>query len=85
MSDLADLSRRVRMAGRALARAGLVHAYGHCSQRIDERSFLVSPPKPLGLVGADEPCAVVPLDGPLPEGVLGEVRIHRDNLPSAAG
>jgi HCOMODA/2-hydroxy-3-carboxy-muconic semialdehyde decarboxylase len=78
MPNLADMSRRVRMAGRALARAGLVHAYGHCSQRIDENSFLVSPPKPLGLVGADEPCSVVPLDGPLPEGVLGEVRIHRE-------
>jgi HCOMODA/2-hydroxy-3-carboxy-muconic semialdehyde decarboxylase len=78
MPDLTDLSRRVRMAGRALARASLVHAYGHCSQRIDEHSFLVSPPKPLGLVGADEPCSVVPLDGPLPEGVLGEVRIHRE-------
>lgn len=27
---------------------------------------------------ADEPGTIVPLDGPLPEGVLGEVRIHRE-------
>lgn len=69
--------RDVRIAGRSLARAGLVHAYGHCSTRIDELSILVSPPRPLGLVASGEPCQVVPMDGPLPEGVLGEVRVHR--------
>lgn len=68
----------VRLAGRALARHGLVHAYGHCSMRLDEGHFLVSPAKPLGLVGDEDVCSVVPLDGPLPEGVLGEVRIHRE-------
>ena len=78
MSELSEIARRVRMAGRALARHGMVHAYGHCSQRIDDKTFLVSPGKPLGLVAAGEECSVVPLDGPLPEGVLGEVRIHRE-------
>ncbi|MDX3809145.1 class II aldolase/adducin family protein [Bosea thiooxidans] len=68
----------VRQAGRALARHGLVHAYGHCSLRLDESHFLVSPAKPLGLVGDEDVCSVVPLAGPLPEGVLGEVRIHRE-------
>ena len=43
MPDVADLGRRVRVAGRALARHGLVHAYGHCSARIDAGRFLVSP------------------------------------------
>lgn len=73
-----DLARRVRIAGRALAKSGLVHAYGHCSARLDEDTFLVSPSKPLGMVGSGEPCSVVSLSGPLPEGVLGEVRIHRE-------
>jgi HCOMODA/2-hydroxy-3-carboxy-muconic semialdehyde decarboxylase len=68
----------VRQAGRALARHGLVHAYGHCSMRLDEGHFLVSPAKPLGLVADEDACSVVPIDGPLPEGVLGEVRIHRE-------
>jgi HCOMODA/2-hydroxy-3-carboxy-muconic semialdehyde decarboxylase len=69
--------RLVRLACRALGRHGLVHAYGHCSVRLDEGHLLVSPGRPLGLVAASEPCIVVPLDGELPEGVLGEVRIHR--------
>ena len=68
----------VGQAGRALARHGLVHAYGHCSLRLDAGHFLVSPAKPLGLVADGDICSVVPLDGPLPEGVLGEVRIHRE-------
>jgi HCOMODA/2-hydroxy-3-carboxy-muconic semialdehyde decarboxylase len=32
----------------------------------------------MGLVQPDDTCAVVSLDGPLPDGVLGEVRIHRE-------
>ncbi|WP_248307661.1 class II aldolase/adducin family protein [Bosea sp. FBZP-16] len=68
----------VRQAGRALARHGLVHAYGHCSMRLDQGHFLVSPAKPLGLVADEDSCSVVPLEGPLPDGVLGEVRIHRE-------
>lgn len=76
--DLEQLSRTLRVAARALGRAGLVHAYGHCSSRIDAGHFLVAPSRPLGLVEAGEPCSVVPLAGPLPEGVLPEVRIHRE-------
>lgn len=75
---LEELARTVRVAARALARAGLVHAYGHCSARIDADHFLVAPSRPLGLVGPDEPCTVVPVQGPLPDGVLPEVRIHRE-------
>ncbi|WP_424135465.1 class II aldolase/adducin family protein [Roseomonas chloroacetimidivorans] len=66
------------VAARALGRHGLVHAYGHCSLRLDEVHFLVAPSRPLGLVAPGETCAVVPLEGGLPEGVLGEVRIHRE-------
>lgn len=74
----ADQARRVRVAARALARHGLVHAYGHCSLRLDAGHFLVGPSRPLGLVCAGDACTVVPIDGPLPEGVLPEVRIHRE-------
>jgi len=70
--------RLVRMAARALARAGLVHAYGHCSQRLDEAHFLVCAPQPMGLIGAGYDGTVVPVQGELPEGVLGEVRIHQE-------
>jgi HCOMODA/2-hydroxy-3-carboxy-muconic semialdehyde decarboxylase len=72
-----DLARRVRVAGRALARAGLVNAYGHCSARVDGDRFVVSPPRPLGLLEREEPCIEVATDRPLPRGAAGEVRIHQ--------
>jgi HCOMODA/2-hydroxy-3-carboxy-muconic semialdehyde decarboxylase len=74
----ADLALRLRMAARAIGRHGLAHAYGHCSARIDVASCLVCPAKPMGLVAPGDVCTIVPLDGPLPEGALGEVRIHRE-------
>jgi HCOMODA/2-hydroxy-3-carboxy-muconic semialdehyde decarboxylase len=73
---MSDAARELRIAGRALARAGLLHAYGHCSVRLDAASMLASPGKPLGLVAAGEPCTPVPLEGPLPGGLLGELRVH---------
>lgn len=73
----ADLARRVRIAGRALARAGLVNAYGHCSARIDSDRFIVSPSRPLGLLERQEPCIEVATDRPLPREAAGEVRIHQ--------
>lgn len=76
-SRIETLQPLVRQAAWALARAGLVGPFGHCSARIDERSFLVCAARPMGLIGADEPGTVVPVDGPLPEGVLGEVRMHQ--------
>jgi HCOMODA/2-hydroxy-3-carboxy-muconic semialdehyde decarboxylase len=66
----------VQMAAHALASAGLVHAYGHCSMRLDEHHFLVCAARPLGLV-CNFPGTVCSIAGPLPEGVLGEVRIHQ--------
>ncbi|UCV17750.1 class II aldolase/adducin family protein [Ferribacterium limneticum] len=76
-ADIQDKSRQLRVAARALSRAGLVHAFGHCSIRIDESSFIVSPAKPLGNIRAGEAGVIVPIDGGLPEGVLGEVRLHQ--------
>ena len=44
----------VRKMARALARAGLVTAFGHCSVRLDEKSFLVCAPKPMGIIKPGE-------------------------------
>ncbi|VVO82535.1 hypothetical protein PS900_01892 [Pseudomonas fluorescens] len=68
---------QLRMAARALGRAGLAHAYGHCSLRLDADHFLVCAAKPMGLIQPGEDGIVVPVNGALPEGVLGEVRIHQ--------
>lgn len=68
---------RLRLAARALGRHGLAHAYGHCSLRLDEGSFLVCAARPMCLIGPGEPGVVVPVEGPLPTGVLGEVRLHQ--------
>ena len=69
--------RLVRLAARALGRHGLAHAYGHCSTRLDNHHFLVCAPRPMGLIATGESGAVVPVVGALPDGVLGEVRIHQ--------
>ena len=68
---------RVRKAARALGRNNLGHAYGHVSARIDANSFLVCAPKPMGLITPKDEGTVVPIEGPLPDGVLGEVRCHQ--------
>jgi HCOMODA/2-hydroxy-3-carboxy-muconic semialdehyde decarboxylase len=67
----------VRRMARALARGGLVNAFGHCSVRLDGKRFLVCSPRPMGLIGPGEPGQVVPIEGTLPDGVLGEVRMHQ--------
>lgn len=72
-----ELQRELRIAARALGRHGLAHAYGHCSIRLDAVHFLVCAARPMGLIRAGEAGQVVPVDGPLPEGVLGEVRLHQ--------
>src|SRR6266851_2507985 len=67
----------VRKMARALARGGLVNAFGHCSVRLDEKSFLVCAAKPMGTIKPGEPGTVVSTEDALPEGVLGEVRMHQ--------
>lgn len=74
--DSTDDNRLVRVAARALGRAGLVTAYGHVSLRLNHEAFLVCAPMPLGLI-TNERGTIVPIDGPLPDGVLGEVRAHQ--------
>ena len=68
---------RIRVAARTLAKAGLVQAYGHCSARLEEHRFLVSPPKPLGLVTAEDVPVVVATTGKLPVSALPEVIAHQ--------
>jgi HCOMODA/2-hydroxy-3-carboxy-muconic semialdehyde decarboxylase len=82
MSDAAAINSsvtasRIRVAARTLAKAGLVHAYGHCSARLGEHEFLVSPPKPLGLVSGQDAPVVVATTGKLPVGALPEVIAHQ--------
>jgi HCOMODA/2-hydroxy-3-carboxy-muconic semialdehyde decarboxylase len=72
----ADQQHLLQQAARALGRSGLVHAYGHCSLRLDTGGFLVCAPQPMGTIG-NEPGTVVPVHGSLPDGVLSEVRAHQ--------
>lgn len=76
MTPTTDQEQLVQQAARALGNAGLVHAYGHCSLRLDDNHFLVCAAMPMGLIG-DEPGTVVAIDAPLADNVLGEVRIHQ--------
>lgn len=69
--------RTVRLAARALARAGLVHAFGHCSVRLDAKTFLVCAARPMSLIEDVDVGTVVAVEGALPAGVLGEVRMHQ--------
>ena len=87
-NDTETTARRVRIAARALARAGLVHAYGHCSARLEGGAFLVCPPVPMGLTPVGAPCDRVEIAEPLPAHILGEVRLHQQiyaRRPEAGG
>lgn len=86
MSDA--LAQRLAVACRAVGRAGLAHAYGHCSARLDARTFLVSPAKPLALVTDSDAPVRVAVEEPLPDGALPEVRLHQQiyrGRPDAGG
>ena len=67
----------VRKAARALAKSGLVTAYGHCSLRLDAHHLLVCAAKPMGSIEPGEDGTVCHITEPRPPGVLGEVRIHQ--------
>ncbi|NPC55906.1 class II aldolase/adducin family protein [Caenimonas soli] len=69
--------RTVRQMARALGRAGLSGAFGHCSLRLDATHFLVCASRPMGLIRPGERGTVAKVEGPLPEGVFGEVRLHQ--------
>lgn len=75
--QLEAIQQRVREAAWALAKAGLVTAFGHCSKRISADEFIVCAARPMALIGEREPGTIVGVSGPLPDGVLGEVRMHQ--------
>jgi HCOMODA/2-hydroxy-3-carboxy-muconic semialdehyde decarboxylase len=71
------LHEEVIAAARALDSAGLVTAFGHVSFREGQHGFRITPPKPLGSLGPDEPLSEVSLaEDELPEGVPGEAWVH---------
>ena len=78
MTPSAAQHTELRLLARACDRAGLVTAFGHCSLRLDADAFLVSAACPMGLITPEHQGTVVWLDQPMPEGVLGEVRMHRE-------
>lgn len=83
-----DIDRLLRVAARSLARAGLVHAYGHCSQRTGPERFRVCAAMPMGQIPDGAAGTEVPVRGDLPDGVLGEVRLHQEiyaRHPEAGG
>src|SRR5919202_301362 len=87
---VATLHEDIVAAARALAAEGLVTAFGHVSAReVEQDGFLITPPRPLGSLGPDEPLLEVSLDeDELPEGVPGEAWIHwaiYNGRPDVAG
>lgn len=73
----AALEAEVRLAARALARHGLVQAYGHVSARVAGGGFVVTPARPLGRVRPGSPLVRCSIEGPLPAGALPEVLMHQ--------
>jgi HCOMODA/2-hydroxy-3-carboxy-muconic semialdehyde decarboxylase len=87
-ASLEALQLRVRKAARAMGRHRLAHAYGHVSARISPTEFLVCAARPMGCIAPGEGGVRVPVQGQLPEGVLGEVRLHQQiyqRRPDAGG
>ncbi|MEV5553180.1 class II aldolase/adducin family protein [Nonomuraea wenchangensis] len=71
------LRTELALAGRALAAAGLVTAFGHVSARTGDDRLLMTPPVPLGTLTAASPYAELPLDAAdLPGGAPREAWIH---------
>jgi HCOMODA/2-hydroxy-3-carboxy-muconic semialdehyde decarboxylase len=72
-----DVSAELIAAGHALAAEGLVTAFGHVSARESANAALLTPPRPLSSLGADEPLPRLVLEAEeLPPGTPGEAWIH---------
>ncbi|MBB6552624.1 class II aldolase/adducin family protein [Nonomuraea rubra] len=76
-AEPADTVRALADAGRVLAAAGLVTAFGHVSARLPADRLLMTPPVPLGTLTPGAPYAEIPLDAPgLPANAPREAWIH---------
>lgn len=75
---VAERAEQLVQAGRALARFGLVNAFGHVSTRVTDDRFVITPPVPLHRFSADEILTVSFTDSDLPAGVPKEAWIHRE-------
>ena len=74
---MTDLSRQLVAAGHALAAEGLVSAFGHVSARETADAMLITPPRPLASLTADEQLPQLSLEAEeLPPGMPGEAWIH---------
>jgi HCOMODA/2-hydroxy-3-carboxy-muconic semialdehyde decarboxylase len=73
-----DMERKLRMAARALPRHRLGTAFGHVSTRFSDAAFLVCASKALNTITSQDAGSLVAYDGDMPDGVLGEVRLHRE-------
>lgn len=72
-----EVPRQLRDAGAVLDRAGLVGPFGHVSVRTGERTFAITPPRPLGsLRNSDAPVSARLDAAELPAGAPGEAWIH---------
>lgn len=67
----------LKLAARAVVKAGLSGPYGHISVRLDAGSFLVTRSAALSAIDDRHRGIVVSVDGPLPPDVAGEVRLHQ--------
>lgn len=64
-------------AAHSLAARGLVTAFGHVSAKLDGNKFVMTPPKPPGVIKEPGELLEVSLDSEeIPKGVPGEVWIH---------
>lgn len=57
-----DVPTQLRLAARAVARAGLTDAFGHVSVRVSPNAALVTPAVPLGRLTDDDPLVSLELD-----------------------
>ena len=72
-----DVQTRLIEAGHAVARAGLVDAFGHLSLRTSPERFAITPPTPLSRLSAGDSFAEVPLAAAeLPSAAPKEAWIH---------
>jgi HCOMODA/2-hydroxy-3-carboxy-muconic semialdehyde decarboxylase len=75
----AAASARLRRVARVVAAHRLSDAFGHVSVRLDDETFLITPPRPLGLLGEHDLPVVMRVSAEeLAPGAPNEAWIHRE-------